>query len=86
MQSGLLDSINLDDCIGMFVAEFETGDPFSIGIKLESRTYYLKADNRLELDNWFRVLKPFIQAAGAYTPRSHCWSSSPDDSNAMSGN
>ena len=84
-QSGLLDTINLDDCTGMFVGEVDTGEPFSIGIKMPSRTYFLKADNRLEMDNWFRVFRPFIQAAGAYAPRPHRWSSSSDGSITMSG-
>ena len=53
----------------MFIGEGDTGEPFSIGLKVGKLTYYLKAENRLELDNWSRVLKPFVQASQAYIPR-----------------
>ena len=60
----------------MFVGEGDTGEPFSIGLKLGKKTYYLKAENRLELDNWSRVLKPFVQASPAYIPRRNSSTSS----------
>lgn len=63
----------------MFVGEADTGEPFSIGLKLGKTTYYLKAENRLELDNWSRVLKPFVQASQAFVPRRSSSSSSDSD-------
>lgn len=69
-------NINLDFCSGMFIGEADTGEPFSIGLKLGKSTYYLKAENRLELDNWSRVLKPFVQASQAFIPRRSSSSSS----------
>lgn len=60
----------------MFIGEADTGEPFSIGLKLGKSTYYLKAENRLELDNWSRVLKPFVQASQAFIPRRSSSSSS----------
>ena len=72
-------SINLDFCSGMFIGEADTGEPFSIGLKLGKTTYYLKAENRLELDNWSRVLKPFVQASQAFVPRRGSSSSSDSD-------
>ena len=72
-------NINLDFCSGMFIGEADTGEPFSIGLKLGKMTYYLKAENRLELDNWSRVLKPFVQASQAFVPRRSSSSSSDSD-------
>ncbi|KAL9957137.1 hypothetical protein ACROYT_G038739 [Oculina patagonica] len=72
-------NINLDFCSGMFIGEADTGEPFSIGLKLGKTTYYLKAENRLELDNWSRVLKPFVQASQAFVPRRSSSSSSDSD-------
>ena len=69
-------SVNLDNCSGMFVGEGDIGEPFSIGLKVAKMTYYLKAENRLELDNWSRVLKPFVQASQAYIPRRNSSTSS----------
>ena len=69
-------NINLDFCSGMFIGEADTGEPFSIGLKLGKTTYYLKAENRLELDNWSRVLKPFVHASQAFIPRRSSSSSS----------
>lgn len=66
----------MDFCSGMFIGEADTGEPFSIGLKLGKSTYYLKAENRLELDNWSRVLKPFVQASQAFIPRRSSSSSS----------
>ena len=63
----------------MFIGEADTGEPFSIGLKLGKTTYYLKAENRLELDNWSRVLKPFVQASQAFVPRRSSSSSSDSD-------
>lgn len=63
----------------MFIGEADTGEPFSIGLKLGKTTYYLKAENRLELDNWSRVLKPFVQASQAFVPRRGSSSSSDSD-------
>ena len=60
----------------MFVGEGDIGEPFSIGLKIAKMTYYLKAENRLELDNWSRVLKPFVQASQAYIPRRNSSTSS----------
>ncbi|KAK3728583.1 hypothetical protein QZH41_011672 [Actinostola sp. cb2023] len=59
-------SLNLDDCTNMFSAEVDTGEPFSHGLNTPDATYYFKADNRLEIDNWIRVFKPFVQAASAF--------------------
>ena len=72
-------NINLDFCSGMFIGEADTGEPFSIGLKLGKTTFYLKAENRLELDNWSRVLKPFVQASQAFVPRRSSSSSSDSD-------
>ena len=69
-------TINLDNCSGIFIAEGDTAEPFSIGLKLGKVTHYLKAENRLELDNWSRVLKPFVHASQAYIPRRTSSSSS----------
>jgi len=63
----------------MFIGEADTGEPFSIGLKLGKTIYYLKAENRLELDNWSRVLKPFVQASQAFVPRRSSSSSSDSD-------
>ena len=71
-------TVNLDLCSGMFIGEADTGEPFSIGLKLGKAIYYLKAENRLELDNWSRVLKPFVQASQAFIPRRSSSSSSDD--------
>ena len=67
----------MDDCLGLTNAGCETNEPYSIGIKTTAKTYYLKAENRLEMDNWCRVLKPFVIASPGYnfkvspTLRSH---------------
>lgn len=81
-------TVNLDHCSGMFVGEGDTGEAFSIGLKLGKMTNYLKAENRLELDNWSRVLKPFVQASSAYIPRrnSSTSSTSSTDSDVFSSN
>lgn len=59
-------SFNLDDCTNMFMAEVDTGEPLSHGLNTPDATYYFKADDRMEIDNWVRVFKPFVQAATAY--------------------
>ncbi|XP_029192267.2 trichohyalin-like [Acropora millepora] len=69
-------TVNLDNCSGIFIAEADTAEPFSVGLKVGKTTHYLKAENRLELDNWSRVLKPFVQASQAYIPRRTSSSSS----------
>ena len=56
-------SFNLDSCGGMFVGEYDTGEPFSMGLKFPDSTLFFRAENRLEMDNWSRVLRPFVQAA-----------------------
>ncbi len=56
----------MDDCLALTSAECDTNEPFSIGIKTTAKTYYLKAENRLEMDNWCRVLKPFVIASPGY--------------------
>ncbi|XP_028413126.1 rootletin-like [Dendronephthya gigantea] len=61
-----LGSINLDDCLGLTSAECDTSEQFTIGIKTLAKTHYLKAENRLEMDNWCRVLKPFVIASPGY--------------------
>jgi hypothetical protein len=61
-----LGSISMDDCLGLTSAECETNEPFSIGIKTTAKTFYMKAENRLEMDNWCRVLKPFVIASPGY--------------------
>lgn len=61
-----LGSVSLDDCTGLMSAEVDTNEPFSIGIKTSPKTHYLKAENRLEMDNWCRVLKPFVIASPGY--------------------
>ncbi|XP_032234491.2 COP1-interactive protein 1 isoform X3 [Nematostella vectensis] len=55
-------NINVHDCTNIFNGESDTGETFSIGLKSENVNYYLKAENRLEMDNWSRVLKPYIQS------------------------
>ena len=56
----------MDDCLELTNAESDTSEPFSIGVKTSAKTHYIKAENRLEIDNWCRVLKPFIIASPGY--------------------
>lgn len=57
----------LDDCTNIFAGEVDTGEPFSVGLNTTDSTHYFKAENRLDIDNWTRVFRPFVQAAGGYT-------------------
>lgn len=84
-------NISLDDCIGLMNAEVDTSEAFSIGIKTTSKIHYLKAENRLEMDNWCRVLKPFVIASPGYnfnrkTPYVHSFHHQERKNNSTSSN
>jgi hypothetical protein len=59
----VLGTIHLSECLELRDGDAETRHSNTLALTTPSRKYYIQAENKAEIDDWFKVIVPLVSSS-----------------------